>query len=342
MPYKFQLKDAQNDIGLQNVAGYGSASPQFIQLVNEAQRRLMKRGDFFGLTQEAILVFQGCYVVWPKYIGTILGARRGHRGGVQVANQWYSFTGSWHRHHCHWHGDAVLEDAGETCLFSDITGSTLDANNSSLGQIVQYYVQAPQDLGATITLYGKQYGEQPLQQFVNGAWQRGLTLTAATPVAQTTVNVTEISSIIRSPTQGNATLYEYDVATNTRRLLAVFEPNDTNPRFRRSCIVNFNNCFGCNPNNSTVPKYHQLDVLVKLEFIPVVNPWDFLLIDDFDALKFAIQAIKAEEAGDIQTANQFFLRAIAELNMRDRDKMPTWETPVAVQPLMGRRIVNPN
>lgn len=340
MAYRFQLSDAQNNLALQTATGYGNTTPQFIDYVNRAQRRLMKRGDFFGLVQEAVFVFQGCYIVWPKYVGTILGARRG-RGGIQVSNQWYSFTGSWHRHHCHWHGDAVLEDAGETCIFSDISGGQCDANGSGSGQIIQYYVQAPQDLGATITLYGKQYGEQPLQQFVNGQWQRGVTLTAATPVVQTSVAVTDIASIIRSPTQGNATLYEYDSLSNTRRLLAVFEPNDTNPRFRRSCIVNFNNCFGCNPNNSTVPKYHQLEALVKLEFIPVVNPWDFLLIDDFDALTFAVQAIKAEEAGDLNTANGFFLRAIAELNMRDRDKNPNWETPVAVMPLMGRRIKSP-
>jgi hypothetical protein len=154
--------------------------------------------------------------------------------------------------------------------------------------------------------------------------------------------VTNIDSVIKQPTQGNVTLYEYDPASDTRRLLAVYEPNDTNPRFRRSLVVNFNNHWGCNANNSTSPKYHQLDVLVKLEFIPVVNPWDFLLIDDWDALTFAVQAIKAEEAGDLQTANGFLLRAIGELNMRDRDKMPTWETPVSVNPMMGRRITNPN
>jgi hypothetical protein len=334
MAYKLQLVDAQNDIGLQNVAGVVSTSPQFTQLVNEAQRRLIKRGDFFGLTQEAVFVFQGCYVVWPKYVGTILGARAGRRSGVQVTNMWYSFTGSWHRGHSHWHGDVVLQDAGETCIFSDITGG-------GNGQYIQYYVQQPQDLGTTITLYGKSYGNQPLQQSVNNVWQDGLTLTAATPYVQSPGLITEIQSIIRQPTAGYATLYEYDTASNTNRLLAVFGPNDTHPRFRRSCIVNYNNHWGCNPNNTTSPIYHQLEVLVKLEFIPVVNQWDFLLVDDFDALKFAIQAIKAEEAGDIQTANAFFLRAIAELNMVDRNKMPTWETPVSVMPLMGGRIRNP-
>lgn len=341
--YEFQLKDAQNDIGLQNVSGFVGTSPDFIQLVNEAQRRLIKRGDFFGLVQEAVFVFQGCYIVWPKYVGTIIAARRG-RGGVQVSNMWYSFTGSFHRHHSHWHGDAVLEDAGETCTFQPISGSTLDASGSSLGQIIQYYVQQPQDLTATITLFGKQYGDQPLQQQVNGAWERGLTLTAGTPVAQTSVMVTKLESIIRSPTQANATLYEFDPASSTRRLLAVFEPNDTNPRFRRSVIVNFNNCFGCQttPSNSTTPKYHQLEVLLKLKFIPVVNPWDFLLIDDFDALKFAMQAVKAEEAGDIDTANKYFLRAIAELNIRDREKDPNMATAIAVQPLMGHRIKSLN
>lgn len=335
MAYRFQLLDAQNNIGLQNVAGFGPQTAQFIDLINRAQRRLIKRGDFFGLTQQATFVFQGSYIVWPKYVGTILAARSGRRG-TQVSNMWYEFTGSWHRHHGHWHGDAVLQDAGETCLFSEITGG-------GNGQTLQYYVQANQDLSpaTTITFFGTQFGNQPLQQQVNGAWERGLTLVAATPYSATPVAVTSVDSITRTPTQANCTLYEYDPVSNTRRLLGVYEPNEIRPRYRRSVIVNYNNCFGCNPNNPG-PQYRQMDALVKLNFIPVVNSYDFLLIDDFDALAFAVQAIKAEEAGDINTANAFFLRAIAELNMTDRDKMPTWETPAAVHPLMGGRIRNPN
>jgi hypothetical protein len=332
--YKYQLADAQKSIALQNVCGKGPSTPDFIDLINRAQRRLIKRGAFFDLVQTAVFVFQGCYVVWPKYVGTILGARMGRHSG-QVSNMWYSFTGSWHRHHSHWHGDLVLEDAGETCIFSDITGG-------GNGQYIRYYIQQPQDQGKTVTLFGKQFGNQPLQQQIGGAWQMGMTLAGTTPFASTPVAVTQIDSIIRQPTQAPSTLYEYDATSDTMRLLAVFEPNDTNPRYRRSCIVNFGSRWGCDQNNTTKPKYHQIEALVKVEFIPVVNPWDFLLVDDFDALTFAVQAIKAEEAGDLGTANGFFARAIAELNMRDRDKMPTWETPVTVQPMMGCRIRNPN
>jgi hypothetical protein len=340
MAYKLQLTDAQNDIGLQNVAGVVNTSIQFTDLVNRAQRRLIKRGDFFGLTQEAQFVFQGCYLVWPRYVGTILAARFGHSHGSRVMNMWYAFTGSWHHHHHHWHGDAVLQDAGETCIFSNITGT--DVNGSGTGQNIQYYVQQPADLGKTITLFGTQFGNQPLQQSVAGIWQDGLTLTATTPFVQSTQLITGITSIVRQATVGYATLYEFDSVTSTNRLLAVFDPADTHPRFRRSCIINFNNRLGCNPNNSTTPVYHKMEALVKLQFIPVVNPWDFLLVDDLDALAFAVQAIKVEEAGDVQTANNFFLRAIAELNMVDRDKMPNWQTPVSVNPLMGGRIKNPN
>jgi hypothetical protein len=341
MAYRTQLADAEQEISLLNISGYGAPSPQFTDLINRAQRRLIKRGNWFGLVQEAQFLFQGCYVVWPKYVGTILGARRG-RGGVQVQNGWYSFTGSFHRHHSCWHGDAILEDAGETCTFADISAGTPDANGSGGGQYIYYYVQQPQDLGTTITLYGKQYGNQPLQQFVNGSWQHGLTLKAASPMVSTSVLVTQIESIIKQPTQADTTLYEYDAATNTRRLLCLMGPNDTHPRFRRSCIVNFNSRWGCQPaSTSTTAVYHSLEALVKLEFIPVVNSWDFLLVDDLDALTFAVQAIKAEEANDVQTANAMFARAISELNMKDRDKDPTWETPVAVHSTMGKRISNP-
>ena len=343
MAYRFQLNDAQNNVGIRNIAGVSVTSPDFIALVNDAQRRLMKRGDFMGLITEGIFVFQGDYVVWPKYVGTIIGARSGHRRGIQVQNQWYSFTGSWHRHHHGWHGDLVLEDKGYVPIFQPISGG-------GNGQQLYYHVARSEDVNKSITIYGKgmqlmadnvTYGEVDLQhKDANNNWIPGQVLTATNPDTMTPNLISKISSIIRQPTVGWSWLYEYDSASTTSRLLAVFEPNDTNPVFRASIVRNYLHCI---PSQTiSTPVYNSLEALVKLAFIPVVNPWDFLLIDDFDALKFMIQAIKAEEANDHSTAETLITKAIRELNFADRDQMPDQTTPVRVNAIMGGRIVNPN
>jgi hypothetical protein len=78
---------------------------------------------------------------------------------------------------------------------------------------------------------------------------------------------------------------------------------------------------------------------VKLEFVPVSNDRDFLLIDNFDAIKFMIQAIKFEEANDDQNAEIKITKAIRELNMESSDKNPDEQTAIRVS-LTGSTLRN--
>lgn len=332
MAYQFQLKDAQNDIGLKNVSGVVSTSAQFIQLVNEVCRRLSRRGDWYGMTQTAVFVFQGNTVTWPRYVGTVLGARNCRSRGIRPQNMWFSFTGSYHHHHSNWHADLVLEDVGQVSTYNEITGG-------GNGQLIRFYVEKPQDIGKKITLYGTAYGNQPLMQQVSGVWQNGLTLIAASPYASTAVNVINIESVIKDPMQGVSRLYEYDASSDTMRDIGLYAPNETNPTYRRSRIVNFRNRWH-QPTGSTTPIYSEIEVLVKLAFIPAVSPLDFLLVDNFDALKLGIQAVKAEEAGDVPTSEAFWLKAIRELNFEDRDKMPDMMTPIKVDAMMTHHVAH--
>ena len=84
-----------------------------------------------------------------------------------------------------------------------------------------------------------------------------------------------------------------------------------------------------------------IDALVKVEFVPVQNDVDFLMIDNFDALKFMIQAINAEEANDEQTALVKITKAIQELNFELRNKNLDGQTSVFVNAVSGRGIINP-
>src|SRR6267154_518331 len=335
MPYsQKQLSDAQNDIGIKNVCGCVTSSPQFIALVNEVQKRLARRGDWYGMVQQAAFVFQGSSVTWPRYVGTIIGARSCHHRGIRPKNMWYSFTGSFHDNHHSWHADMTLEDAGQVCTYNDITGG---------GQILQFNVDLPQDYGKTITLYGRDVNNQPLQQQIAGVWQAGLTLTAVAPYVQTAIKIMVIDAIVKQPMQGISRLFQYDAVTNpTAPLidLAFFEPNETNPTYRRSHIMNFHNRWH-QPNGNTTPKYNQLEVLVKLAFIPVQFPQDFLLVEELEVMKLGIMAVKQEEAGNDSQAEVLWLKAIRELNFEDREKQPDNYTPIRFNSTMARPLHNP-
>lgn len=329
MPFQYQLIDAKNSDELKSISANCSSTDDFRSKLNQVIRRLMKRGDWYGTEQIVEFCTNGCNVTWPRWVGTVEAVRfgRGHAG--HVFNNWYRFIGP-HHHHGDFHSDVVLSDAGTAPTYNDITGTT--------GRLLRYNVVKAHDIGKKITIYGKQYGNQPLQEQdpPTGNWIAGMTLTAANPYGTNTTLVTEISAITREATEGMAYLYEYDPVTGTVIDLAQFEPNETNPRYRRSCITNQGHGH-CHTDANGI-RWTKVEALIKLEFIPLVNDRDFLIVDDLDALKLGIQAIQLEESNDDQLAEAKWLKAIRELNFRDRDKFPDQTTPVKVMAMSGHRI----
>lgn len=338
MSYRFTLAEARVNGSLQDVAGVCADSAQFVGLLNEVQERLLRRGGWYDTEQLVRFCLTGCYITWPRCVGTVLGLRSCRTGQAWMQNKWYQIMGvheAGYRYgpngNFSFGSELVAEDANPGPAHNDITGSE--------GKLIRYYVVKRNDVGKTITLYGKQFGGQPLQEKVNGQWRDGLTLTAAAPFVSTSIRVTEITSIIREATQGMAYLYEYDATTDLLHDLAVFEPNETNPRRRRSRLLNF--CLPDDCRDSNGVKRFYLDALVKLEFLPLRNENDFLLLDNWSALKFGMQAIRFENANQDDAAEIKWLKAVRELNFQLRDKLPTQQTPVLVDCVMGGRIGNP-
>jgi hypothetical protein len=331
MPYTLQLSDAKAS-PIRNVAGVSVDDQAFIDLINEAQRRLMRRGSFFELDQVMHFSLTGCDIVWPNFVGTVLGVKFCHGRPALLSNQNYSFVGPYHGH-APFASDVEIVDNGTACCSREVSGT--------LGKIISYHIVKPSDVGKTITLYGRQYGGQPLQELdTNGVLQMGLTLTAALADVKATALVTKIDSIVRQATDGMTYLYEADDAAGTHlRDISTYAPNETNPRYRRSCILG-------NPHHGwtdpvTGVKRHEIEALVKLAFIPVVNDRDFLMVDNLDALKFMVNAIRLEEANDEQGAEVKIACAIRELNMEMRDRQPQDQTPVRIQVLSGNTIRSP-
>lgn len=334
MAYKFQLQDAQNDLSFKKVSGVCSTSADFSDYINRAQRRLMRRGKWFDTEWVVSFCVSGCIIAWPRWVGSVNGIRFGRGRPGQLFNNNYAFVGPHHRH-SGFHCDAVVEDANLGPCGNEVSGTT--------GKLVRYYTTKTTDIGKTITLFGTQYGGQPLQEQVAGVWKNGITLTAAAPWAQSTALVTRIDAITRQATDGMAYLYEYDpvaypVAPSLRDL-AAFDPGDTNPRIRRSIIKN--KPINCGQPDANGICWTTIEALVKLEFIPVVNPRDFLLIDNLDALVYMVRALKEEEAGDKSASEASILMAVREMNFELRDKNADDQIPIRVNSVMGCRIKNP-
>jgi hypothetical protein len=328
--YVYQLSDARADIGIRNVAGTCANTPEFSYLINKVTRILLKRGAWWGTETVVKLCVYGCRIVWPRYVGTVEGIRfcRCNGGQADIQNNWYAILGP-HRGR-NWQTNVTVQDDGVSPFHNDITGNE--------GKYLRYHVVKPQDLTKSITFYGKQYGGQPLQELdAEGVWQNGLTLWSATPIAQTSALVTTVKSVKRMATEGMAYVYQYDGVNNVLYDLAVYEPNETNPSYRVSKILNLENTTAY--EDSYGRKVRQIEALVKLRFIPVENDRDFLLIDDMDALAFGIQAVKFDEANDPENAEKYWAKAIRELNFESRDKNPGQQFVSKVRVMGSDRVV---
>lgn len=326
--YQFTYADAMNSGAFKNVSGLCSNSDEFRDLLNEAMRRLWKRGNWYDsefLTR--FCLYNGCLVL-PRHVATMLGFRACN-GEYQIRNHWYEIIGP---HCCNGLGfSRTITETGTAPTYSEITGT--------LGKYIRAYPTKLEDVGKTITLFGEDPGSQPLQEKVNGVWQRGVTLKLQAPFVQSSMLIKRISSVVREATQANALLYEYDTVTATQRDLALYEPSETNPSYRRYKIPSFC-CIptGCPTDNGVQLK--QVEVLVSLNFIPVLTDNDFLAISDFDAIKQALAAIRLEEANQDEQAEGKWIKAVRELNFTERKMLPGQQTAIRVNPV-GRMIENP-
>ncbi len=424
-----------DDIAIRQVCGVVPTSDEFIALVNEVEESLAIRGGWFDLEQRIRFCLTGCSIVWPYFVGTILGVR--FCGGLaSMQNQWYSFVnnsmgayqnsayglaggygasydggyGGGSDAYRYGNGGCVIEDDSTRSCHNEITGTT--------GKQIRYNVVKQQDIGKKITIFGRKYGAQPLQELDNSAWVNGVTITAASPfgeaisisnnlvpsgaayndgdtytltgltagltytltmgvnelssvnggsglmlgngtftsydgtvifsekgpghfkpvtasVKMLTALVTEIDAITREETEGMAYLYEYDPATGKQRDLAVFQPWETNPRYRCSRIMN--RPAGKLDANGVC--WTSVEALVKLKFIPVKHARDFLPLSNFRALKLGIQAVNLEQQNDSVNAQIKWNLAVAELQREQEFLQPKKQVPIRVN--LGRSIFSP-
>lgn len=330
--YQFNLSNAKEST-LKNIAGVCASSEQFIEYVNEAQERLMRRGSWFDAEQVVKLcIYNGC-LTWPRYVGTVLGIRFSCLDdNTPIRNNWYAILGP---RTCSWNGSvmAMMRDAGTGPTYNNITGED--------GKIIRAYLEKREDIGKTIRIFGIRADTNlPIQELnADGEWVDGVTLTLGLSPAATSVALRSITSVIKQRTQGNVFLYEYDSTTGLMRDLAMYEPSETNPRYRKSKITNF--CYtpsACQESDGVTQR--SVEALVKLQFIPVVTDTDWLYVDNLAALKLAIQAIRLEEANDDEAAEGKWIKAIRELNFELREKTPGAQTTVRIRP-EGKMIVNP-
>lgn len=311
-----------------DIAGTCPDSAQFAARVNEATRRLMRRGDWSGTVVPIHVCSRAGCVVWPRYVGAVRKINV-CKYPVPIKNVWYDFLE--HRDRNAWGawcgGEARMIGATEAATFSDIYGE---------GRFVRAYCTARADLGKGIQLFGEDNHGQPLRtKNSDGSYSEGITIIFAAPFASTSIYVRRIDRVIKDVTTGDVRLYGYNPTTDVLEDIALYSPTETVPSYARYQLhaqtwptTTAPGAGSCCPSMSVL-------ALVKLKFIKVQVDSDLVLIDNIDALKLMVQSLRFEENGDRESARGFETDAIRELNLQLRDDSPEDQMPVEVDPFNG-------
>lgn len=326
---------------LANIAGVSVTSAKFLQFLNDATRRLMRRGDWPGTVVPIhVCVRNGC-VVWPRYVGNVRRMLSCHRH-VHVRGLWYDFMEfrSWNtccRTMCRG-GPLSMTYVARVPLFQDVPGD---------GYYIVAVRQATTDNGKVLQIFGVDgniggaMGNTLRTDNGDGTWSEGIKLTLADNYAVTTTCVRRIDRIVKPVTQG--AVYLYASQTNTPSFasgstdlvpLATFDPGETSPDYNRYRLKGM----GCACGTDTCGTSQSVLALVKLKYIEAKVDADLVLIDNLDALKDMIQSVKAREAGDLTEATALEISAVHELNLQSMDDQPDDQMPIQIEPFAATGI----
>lgn len=278
-----------------NAIGKCDDSDEVASYTNQAARRLLTRGMFAGCYGRfTIAVTDGC-ITLPRQIESIITAAS-CCGQVTVRNQWYEFNeGGYGLMDKDRSIGSQLVDRGTVPAYRDMTGGT--------NSYVRVYLGDSSDAGKTITLQGYDQNGNWVRTLNSGVWIDGEKLTLAGTYIQSTKKFTALTGVIRDATNTVQRLYEFNATDSTELDLAVYDPDETLPQYRRM--------FWGGICESADTRY--LTVMARMRHIDVANDNDYVIPPCPDAIKLMVKAIDFEEKNLPNESMIYEQKAVAEL-----------------------------
>lgn len=290
--------------------------PRFTAYLNEACERIFFSGEnFFDLTQKfAMCVYNGC-LTFPRRVAAIESLWACNTP-ITIRNQWFenldsgpllqtgnggcNSNGSGNQgrnpffNNC---GFGNSYDRGTACTFQDIRG---------LNKKIRVYADVAEAADAVITLQGYDENGIWIRTQVDGEWIDGEQVAISTTPTVSTKLFSNLVAVQKPVTNGNVRLYEYNTDTTDQRAIAVYEPSETNPSYRRSFIPGLENARCCDTNNcdddsedsDTACRRVKVTAIARLEFVPVSADSDWVIPGNIPALKDMMQAVRFMEMND--------------------------------------------
>jgi hypothetical protein len=286
------------------VLGVSTSDPMVVDMINEATQRLMTRGDWRNTVVRYRICTHHAKLTWPRQIETILRANV-NSAPITIANKWYEFAqGGPGTLSDDGAPGLVLEDMGEACAFDDIIG---------LDKLLAVKSSEAEDANARILLQGYDDTNNWVRTHdaLTGELVNGEYVSIGPNYSYTTTKFASLTGAIKPITNGTVLIQEYHAGTGSRKPLALYEPDEELPMYRRSRVPMLESVGGgC---DTCVDGQAVLNVLAKMRFIPVREDTDYVLITNLPALKDMVMAIDKAEKHMMADAEYYESRAVREL-----------------------------
>lgn len=300
--------------------GICQADPAVTTYCNEAQQRLMMDplcpdegwwGGWVTLNLTATVNNGTAYVVTPREIArlVVLGVCK---QPVRIRNGFFEYL----------QFGAGLKPS--TCCGASC-GDTFQAYERdtaptftdllSTAQTIRVYPVDPRDAGFRVLIQGKDSNSQVVLTTDpgTGLGAPGEYLPLAFPFVDSVNTFTTISGIQKDETYGPLQFYQVDPDTEVETALVTMEGNEQAANYRRYMINGIPNTNLCCTSAGTV----QLTAQGRLDFIPVANETDYLLVQNVPALIEEAMSLRYSRMDSQNAAQQSVLhhvRAISLLN----------------------------
>lgn len=291
--------------GIPGAVGLCASDTRFRNLLNQAQRRLLAKGTWWGCYQKVRFCLTDGNITWPRQVAAIHAVTLCNEPLVNV-NEWFEFLPTGPGPLCT--DDCLLmhKDNGTAVTFGEITGT--DSK-------IKVYADVTEAASAKITVQGYDENGQWIRTQVGGVWIDGEQILISTTPQTSTKFFTSVTGVSKPVTNGLVRVYAADQSSAVETALGYYEPDETLPVYRRSTITGFDGvspcCTGADCETLSV------EAMVKLDFIPARNDEDWLIVSNLAALRSECISLdlrdKARATGDFTTAEAFEQDAIRVL-----------------------------
>lgn len=277
--------------------------------INEAIRRLLSEGrtDWDQTQRRVRLTISGCTVTLPREFQSARLVSI-NRGKADLFQNYYQYleSGPGIEMEGEHYGNDLMDEGDGWPTFFDIP----DCDDTT-----DYYLFAAstkiEDRDKTILIRGKgkngddiiQPSGMPGTELALSFWVDKEGVLRDIPAPLTSIPVKTISSIaLPENRKGYVSLYAVNPKNHAMFFLSKYHPDEVTPGYRRYRLL----------SNSS-PDARTVDMLCKVRYIPATRDDDVLLIQNPDAIKNMVMAIREENAGNVQVSVVLEEKANAQL-----------------------------